>query len=155
MNDTFGTKITRKRFAIDDTKMLDGCIDNRTISSRYRDIEVFEQCFHIDGCLSIEWDDTPDRTIYHPSIVWSFDISKYRDTIKYRYQTFTSIAILRYIEYRTSTNVYTNNASITQQVRFLYINGFILESCHICMESLIICLHRHVNNSTFIKPPPP
>ena len=31
-----------------------------------------------------------------------FDISKYRDTTKYRYRTFTSIAILRYIEYRTS-----------------------------------------------------
>ena len=31
------------------------------------------------------------------------DISKYRDTTKYRYRTFTSIAILRYIEYRTST----------------------------------------------------
>ena len=34
-----------------------------------------------------------------------FDISKYRDTTKYRYRTFTSIAILRYIEYRTSTSV--------------------------------------------------
>ena len=33
------------------------------------------------------------------------DISKYRDTMKYRYRTFTSIAILRYIEYRTSTNL--------------------------------------------------
>ena len=32
------------------------------------------------------------------------DISKYRDTVKYRYRTFTSIAILRYIEYRTSTS---------------------------------------------------
>ena len=62
--------------------------------------------------------------------------------------------------------VYTNNASITQEMRFLYINGFILESCHICMESLIICLHRNVNYSKFIKkkflpeirpahPPPP
>ena len=30
-------------------------------------------------------------------------ISKYRDTTKYRYRIFTSIAILRYIEYRTST----------------------------------------------------
>ena len=38
-------------------------------------MEVFGQCFHIDGCLSIEWDDTPDRTIYRPSIVLSFDIS--------------------------------------------------------------------------------
>ena len=33
--------------------------------------------------------------------------------------------------------VYTSNASITQEMRFLYINGFILESCK---ESLIICL---------------
>ena len=47
--------------------------------------------------------------------------------------------------------VYTNNASITQDMSFLYINGFILESCHICMESLIICLHRNVKNSKFIK----
>ena len=30
-------------------------------------------------------------------------ISKYRDTTKYRYRNFASIAILRYIEYRTST----------------------------------------------------
>ena len=52
--------------------------------------------------------------------------------------------------------VYTNNASITQEMRFLHINnGFILESCHICMESLIICLHRNVNNSKFIKKIPP
>ena len=80
--------------------MLVWCIDNRSISSRYRDIEVVGQCFHIDGCLSIEWDDTPDRTIYRPSIVWSFDIRyievswyhqvsistdhKYRDTSIYR-----------------------------------------------------------------------
>ena len=37
---------------------------------------------------------------------WAFDtkISKYRDTTKYRYRTFASIAILRYIEYRTSTS---------------------------------------------------
>ena len=34
--------------------------------------------------------------------------------------------------------VYTNNASIMQEMHFLYINGFILESCHICMENLII-----------------
>ena len=47
--------------------------------------------------------------------------------------------------------VYTNNASIPQEMRFLYINEFILESCHICMESLTICLHRNVNNSKFIK----
>ena len=33
-------------------------------------------------------------------------ILKYRDTTKYRYQTFTSIAILLYIEYRTSTTRY-------------------------------------------------
>ena len=47
--------------------------------------------------------------------------------------------------------IYTNNASITQNMRFLYTNGFILETCHICMESLIIYLHRNVNNSKFIK----
>ena len=40
--------------------------------------------------------------------------------------------------------VYTNNASITQKMRFLYINGFILEICLIYMESLIIYLHRNV-----------
>ena len=51
--------------------------------------------------------------------------------------------------------VYTNNASIIQEMRFLHINGFILESCHICMESVIICLHRNVNNSKFIKKNPP
>ena len=38
-----------------------------------------------------------------------------------------------------------------QKMRFLYINGFLLESCHICMESLIICLHTNVNNSKFNK----
>ena len=80
--------------------MLVWCIDIRTISSKYRDIEVFGQRVHIDGCLSIEWDDTLDRTIYRPSIVWSIDISyievsryhqvsisnvhKYRDTLIYR-----------------------------------------------------------------------
>ena len=36
-------------------------------------------------------------------------------------------------------------------MRFLYRNGFILESCHICMDSLIISLHGNVNNSKFIK----
>ena len=61
--------------------------------------------------------------------------------------------------------IYTNNASITQNMRFLYINGFIFETCHIFMESLIIYLHRNVKNSKFIKkmsplkfdqhPPPP
>ena len=38
-----------------------------------------------------------------------------------------------------------------QNMRFLYRNGFILESCHICMDSLIISLHANVNNSKFIK----
>ena len=47
--------------------------------------------------------------------------------------------------------IYINNASITQKMRFLYINWFILETCHICMERLIIYLHRNVNNSKFIK----
>ena len=61
--------------------------------------------------------------------------------------------------------IYTNNASITQKMRFLYINGFILETCLICMESLVIYLHRNGKNSKFIKqyftpeirpaPPPP
>ena len=36
-------------------------------------------------------------------------------------------------------------------MRFLYRNGFILETCHICMDSLIIYLHGNVNNSKFIK----
>ena len=43
---------------------------------------------------------------------------------------------------------YINNASVTQKMRFLYINGFILETCHRCMDSLII---GNVNNSKFIK----
>ena len=47
--------------------------------------------------------------------------------------------------------IYINNASITQKMRFLYINWFILETCHICMERLFIYLHRNVNNSKFIK----
>ena len=38
-----------------------------------------------------------------------------------------------------------------QNMRFLYRNGFILESCHICMDSLIISLHGNVNNSKFLK----
>ena len=74
-------KVTKKRYAIEDTKMLVWCIDNRTIST-YRDIEIFGQCFHIDGCLSIEWDDTPDHTIYRPSIIWSFDI-RYIEVSRY------------------------------------------------------------------------
>ena len=43
------------------------------------------------------------------------------------------------------------NASITHKMRFLCINRFILETCHICMDSLIISLHGNVNNSKFIK----
>ena len=43
-----------------------------------------------------------------------------------------------------------NNASITKKMRFLNINGFIMETC-ICMDSLIISLHGNVNNSKFIK----
>ena len=46
---------------------------------------------------------------------------------------------------------YINNASITQKCVFVYINGFILETCPICMDSLIISLHGNVNNSKFIK----
>ena len=41
-----------------------------------------------------------------------------------------------------------------QDMRFLYRNGFILETCHICMDSLIISLHGNVNNSKFIKKNP-
>ena len=93
-------KIARQRFAVDDTNMLVLWIEHQTISSRYRNIEVFKQCFHIDGCLTIEWYDILDRTIYRPSIVWSFDTlyivvsryhgvsisntHKYRDTLIYR-----------------------------------------------------------------------
>ena len=36
-------------------------------------------------------------------------------------------------------------------MRFLYINVFILETCHICMDTFIISLHGNVNNSKFIK----
>ena len=43
--------------------------------------------------------------------------------------------------------IYINNASITPKYR----NGFILESCHIRIDSLIISLHGNVNNSKFIK----
>ena len=41
---------------------------------------------------------------YRRECVSIFDIFKYRDNIKYRYQTFASIAILQNIEYRTSSN---------------------------------------------------
>ena len=34
---------------------------------------------------------------------------------------------------------------------FFYVNGFILETCHICTESLMISLHGNVGNSKFIK----
>ena len=47
---------------------------------------------------------------------------------------------------------FINNASITHKMRFLCINGFILETCHKCM---IISLHGNVNNSKFIKKIPP
>ena len=49
--------------------------------------------------------------------------------------------------------IYINNASITRNMCFLYIHGFLLETCHIiilCMESLIIYLHGNVNNSKCI-----
>ena len=43
-----------------------------------------------------------------------------------------------------------NNASITvitQKMRFLYINEFILETSYsVCMERLIISLHENINN---------
>ena len=32
--------------------------------------------------------------------------------------------------------IYINNARITQNMRFMYINGFILEACHLCTASL-------------------
>ena len=47
--------------------------------------------------------------------------------------------------------IYINNASITPKYAFLYRNGFSLESCHICMDSLIMSLYGNVNNSKFIK----
>ena len=55
--------------------------------------------------IEVSIDDIPDRTnIAQVSSDHSiFDISKYRDTVKYRYRPFTSIAILWYIEYRTRT----------------------------------------------------
>ena len=37
-----------------------------------------------------------------------------------------------------------------QKMRFLYRNGFILDTCHICMDTFIISLHRNVNNSKLI-----
>ena len=43
-------------------------------------------------------------------------------------------------------SIIINNASITQNTGFMYINGFILETCHISMTSKIIFLHRNVNN---------
>ena len=55
---------------------------------------------------------------------------------------------------RVTCLVYINNASITQKMRILYINGFILETCHICMESLIISLHGKVKTSKFLKKSP-
>ena len=39
-------------------------------------------------------------------------------------------------------------------MRFLCINGLILETCHICMDSYIVSLHGNVNNSKFIKKNP-
>ncbi len=38
-----------------------------------------------------------------------------------------------------------------QNMRFLYRYGFILQTCHICVDSLIMSLHENVNNSKFIK----
>ena len=43
-----------------------------------------------------------------------------------------------------------NNASITQNAFSVY-KWIILETCHICMESLTISLHGNVNKSKFIK----
>ena len=48
--------------------------------------------------------------------------------------------------------IFLDNASITQKMHFLYINVFILETCHVlCMANLIISLHRNINNSQLIK----
>ena len=33
----------------------------------------------------------------------------------------------------------------------MYINGFILEACHVCMASFIISVHGNVNNSKLIQ----
>ena len=50
------------------------------------------------------------------------------------------------------STVYINNAIITQNMRlYTAVNGFILETCHICMESLNISLYGNVNNKNVIK----
>ena len=43
-----------------------------------------------------------------------------------------------------------------QKMRFLYINGFILETCHICMDSLINSLRMEMSTTqiSLTKIPP-
>ena len=48
--------------------------------------------------------------------------------------------------------VYSNNASITQEMRFLHINGFILESCH--MESSFVYIEMSKTQNSLKKIPP-
>ena len=49
--------------------------------------------------------------------------------------------------------IYISTMQVSHKRWVFYINGFIMETCHIilCMESLIIYLHRNVNNSKFLK----
>ena len=47
--------------------------------------------------------------------------------------------------------IYIDNVSFRQKMRFMHLNGFILEACHICTASLIIILTGNTNNSKLIK----
>ena len=69
------------------------------VDVKYQNIEGIEGIEGIVGIEGIEGIESIEGIEQ-----WAFDtkISKYRDTTKYRYRTF---AILRYIEYRTSTSV--------------------------------------------------
>ena len=97
-----------------------------------------------------------DRSMIH-SI---FDIAKYRDTTKYRYRTFTSIAIVRYIEYRTSTSsvpvkTQTRHYQITKSSIVRYNKNklrktnkirkkcFGLHMCHSRMATICACMFLH------------
>ena len=43
------------------------------------------------------------------------------------------------------------SAASIENTHFIYINGFILEACHMSIASMIISVHGNVNISQFIK----
>ena len=72
-------------------------------------------------------------------------VSKYRDTTKYRYRTFASIAILRYIE---PALIHTHTHTVTHTRTYTHIHTLhththihrVTRSCHDLLSMLNICI---------------